>query len=676
MSWRALLLGFVFVAFLAGFTYFNDFVLKQTFLIGTQVPIIVYGGLVLFIVTINPILSRFGVDVALRGRELAVILGLATVACAIPSSGLMRYFPHALMMPHYEAQTQAGGAGERLLAHVPERMLADPSAHPDALPGVLQGLAVGGQTISWRQVPWEAWTATLSLWLPLLLVFWAGLIGLALVLHTQWSKHEHLPYPIARIAHEVLPVYGEKRHSIFANKWFWVAFGVVLAIHFNNFLVTHFPQLIRIRLGLNLEPVMNVFDWRFRGPAQMSTTLNFTFYFSAIGIAFFLPRQISLSIGLAPFIYGLIAGTFGLYGVQIAGGGAYAPRNLFGAGAYVGIFLTLLYTGRHFYREVAVSALGLRRSREVPAEAVWGLRVFVVCFVASVAWFSAAGLPWPVTLLVLGLVLITYVVMSRIFAETGMFIVQPAHSAGALLVSFFGAQAVGPDVMMMVGLLYCVFMADPRETLMPYVVNAFKLLEHRRLSPGKFAPWSVLALVVALAIAVPVSLYWIYDGGSRNYQPVSVWIALNRIFPEANQVQQRLEGQGALERSLETTGWAVLREIRPHGPGVFAFLLGVGVVTLFGFLRLRVPGWPLHPVIFAVWIAWGTQVFAMSFLTGWLLKSLVSKYGGEGGVNRLKPAMVGLVVGEFLGAIVPVLINWGYYWHTGEAPPRFIVLPS
>ncbi|TVR51133.1 MAG: hypothetical protein EA425_07785 [Puniceicoccaceae bacterium] len=676
MTPRALLIGFVFASLLAGFTYFNDFVLKQTFLIGTQVPIIVYGLLIVFIVTINPLLRRFGENVALRGRELAVILGITTVVCVIPGSGLLRYFIISLIMPHYEAQTQAGGIGEELIGHIPTRMLADPTAHPDALPGYLQGLGVGEQGMQWSQVPWEAWLPTLLLWLPLLMVFWIGLIALALVFHTQWSKHEHLPYPIARIANEMLPTHGEKRHSIYSNRWFWIPFAIVLAIHFNNFLVSHYPQLIAIKLGMDLNPVMNPLDWRFRGPASMWSTLNFTIYFSAIAIAFFLPRQISLSIGLAPFCYGLVAGTLGLYGINMAGGGAYAPRNLFSLGAFLGIFLMVVYTGRYFYLQVTKRALGMGKPGEVPAEAVWGARIFVLCFLLSVIWFSAAGLSWPITFLVLGLILVTYIVLSRIFAETGMFIIQPVHSAPAMLLVFFGAQTVGPDVMMIVGLLWVVFMADPREALMPYVVNAFKLLEHRNLSPARFAPWAVAVLLLGLLIAVPATLYWQYEGGSRNVQPISVVIAMSKIFPEAIQVHQRLDAQGALESSLQASGWEALRQMRPHGTGLVAFGLGLAAVIGFSLLRLRIPAWPLHPVIFAIWAAWGTAVFSISFLIGWFLKGMVSKYGGEKAVNHVKPAMVGLVAGEFMGAILPVLINWGYYWFTGENPPHFIVLPS
>ncbi|TVR51742.1 MAG: hypothetical protein EA425_06380 [Puniceicoccaceae bacterium] len=675
MTPRALVLGFLAAAFLAGFAYFNDWVMEQTYLIGSLVPVTVYGGLILIILLINPLLARLRPGSMLSGPELAIILALATVVSVIPGSGLMRYFPLALMMPHYEAQAQAGGQGERLLDYAPERLLADPSAHPDALPGFIQGLGVGTRHIGLADIPWAAWTDTLSFWLPLLLVFWCGLIGLALMFHPQWARHEHLPYPIARITHELLPGRDASLSPLWRNRWFLIALAGVILIHGNNFIASHFPQWIEIRRSLELYPILNFADWRFRGAANWNWALNFTVFFSVVGISYFLPRQISLSIALAPILYGLIAGFLGLYGYNLAGGGALAPRNIFGLGAFAGIFLAILYTGRHFYFRVCAGAVGLRRSGEAPPESIWGLRVFAASFLFCVAWVSSIGLPWGISLLVLGMLVVTYVVMSRIFAETGLFMIQIGHTASAMLLTFFGARALGPEIIMITGALYVVFLCDPREALMPCLTNALKLLEDRGIKPARFSPWAVLVLIVGLVIAVPATLFWIYDGGMRNINPVNVWIATSRFIPDVTQVEQVLLARGQLEEALDVTGWSILANMKPNRDGLLLFIAGMAAVLLFTFLRLRFLRWPLHPLIFAIWVGWGAYVFAMSFFIGWLVKSLASKYGGESGVNHLKPFMIGLIAGEFLAALFAIMINWGYYYASGESPPSFIVIP-
>jgi len=86
VTWRAVLAGLVAGAFVCAFCYFNDNVMRQTMFIGNSMPISVYGGLILFVLLINPLLKRW----AFSAGELAVALALVSVMCTVPS--LMRTF--------------------------------------------------------------------------------------------------------------------------------------------------------------------------------------------------------------------------------------------------------------------------------------------------------------------------------------------------------------------------------------------------------------------------------------------------------------------------------------------------------------------------------------------------------------------------------------------------------
>jgi hypothetical protein len=55
---------------------------------------------------------------------------------------------------------------------------------------------------------------------------------------------------------------------------------------------------------------------------------------------------------------------------------------------------------------------------------------------------------------------------------------------------------------------------------------------------------------------------------------------------------------------------------------------------------------------------------------------MVIKYGGAGTYNKVRPMMIGLIVGEVMGAIAPSLVGLIYYVITGEQPPSFRVLPG
>ena len=79
-------------------------------------------------------------------------------------------------------------------------------------------------------------------WLPLVLLVIVGFIGLALVLHRQWSEHERLPYPIATFAQSLWGSDKEGGGSVLSERAFWVAAGVVLGIHLLNFAHIWWPR--------------------------------------------------------------------------------------------------------------------------------------------------------------------------------------------------------------------------------------------------------------------------------------------------------------------------------------------------------------------------------------------------------------------------------------------------
>jgi len=123
---------------------------------------------------------------------------------------LLRTFTGSLMMPHKYAKTEPGWSQNRVVEMTPKPMLADVTQNEDtALLGFTQGLGAPDKPFGLRDIPWSAWSRTLGFWLPLILVLWIGLIGMAVVLHRQWSVHEHLPYPIAQFANSLLPAPGE-----------------------------------------------------------------------------------------------------------------------------------------------------------------------------------------------------------------------------------------------------------------------------------------------------------------------------------------------------------------------------------------------------------------------------------------------------------------------------------
>lgn len=59
---------------------------------------------------------------------------------------------------------------------------------------------------------------------------------------------------------------------------------------------------------------------------------------------------------------------------------------------------------------------------------------------------------------------------------------------------------------------------------------------------------------------------------------------------------------------------------------------------------------------------------------GWLVKYAITKYGGATAYQEFKPMMIGLIAGEMLAGVIPLIIGGVYYLVTGQIPKPFAVL--
>ncbi|MGJ3241759.1 MAG: DUF6785 family protein [Opitutales bacterium] len=676
MTPRALFLGLTCAALLAGVVYYNDYVIKQSFLIGNFLPMGVYGVLALFLVLVNPLLRRIGPNWALRGREIVVVLALVFAVCGIPSSGLLRNFTAMLMLPHQHERTEPGWKEAGIVEKAPDIMLADPGPEGEALGGMLQGLSPTGELIGPGEIPWDAWSVTLGFWVPILVAFWIGITALALVVHRQWSDHEHLPYPLATLTNSLLPDQPGRLAPIFLNRLFVIATAGVFIIHLSNYLQSFNPDLIAIKRNFDFRSLLDNLPATFRNAAALTAPLNFQLYFTAIGIAYFLSREVSLSVGLAPFAWASLAGLFALYGVDVTGETVNDPENYFRGGAILGLLGMILFTGRVFYRDALLSALRPGARSHVEPGVVWAMRVFLVCMIALFTLFLRTGLDWQLILILMLGVVATYVVMSRILAETGLIMIQPRWSPAILMTGLLGGQALGPETIIIMSIITAVFLMDPREAFMPFVVQALKLVEMRQVKVAPVVPWIGGAALLGFGVALPITLLWQYTGGFAYIDPWTSGNAGRLPFTDALLVQQQLEAQGALAQAESISGWARFTLGAGDRVAWISFIIGIVLTVGCAWLRLRFIRWPIHPLIFVIWFGWASTVFAISFLIGFLIKALVTKYAGEKIYQKLKPMMIGLVFGEILAGITAIVCNLILYAATGQPPERFMVLPG
>ncbi|MBT3379289.1 MAG: hypothetical protein HN742_03700 [Lentisphaerae bacterium] len=670
MTLRAVLLGLLTAAFISGYAHLNDFVVHNGRFISDLMPVAVFGTLVFFLLIINPLLKKLKESWVLTAQELGVIIALALIACSVPSYGVVQCIPTSIMLPFHFQRMRPGWAQADVTSMAPKRMMPTITGDEEqVLNGYVMGLGEADQHISFTQIPWSAWSETLWFWLPLLLSITIAAMGLAVVFHKQWSKHEQLPYPITRFAHALLPGKGEARSRVFQSKLFWIGFGVIFAIGLNNYLCRWFPRaLIPVRTYLDFSPLARLFPILVDGHGLR--LLRPRILFTVVGLAYFLASDVSFSMAVGPFIFCTVAGILSKYGVVLRTGHHQSVKIeafLF-TGGYTGIVLMSLYTGRHYYWNVLKRSLGLRASDEVGDYAAWAMRVFLTGTLAFVVQLVVIGLDWQLAVLYTALALIIFCAVSRTIAETGAFYIGTEVFPGAIIWGFMGATALGPSTMLIMFLVTVILLVGPGWAPMPFMVQSLKLADDVDVKVSRVANLAVITLLLSTAIALPMILYWQYDRGALLAS--GGWPRYAATFPFENmvEIQHRLTAQGTLELSESLSGWRRFLHIAPTGPAVTAFFVALTLSIGIAVGRLRFAKWPFHPVMFV--FLGGSQALTLSasFGLGWIIKSLVSKYGGEKSYAAVKPLMIGIIAGDMLAKFVPMVAGTVYYFVTGDPP--------
>jgi len=119
MTIRAVVLGLCLALLIACSTYFNDWVIGQTLLIGNHLPISVFGGAVVLLLCINPLLRALGTAFPLKASEIGVIIALGLAVCGWPGSNFFRGFATTTAYPAHWLKTKANWQSTHVMSYVP-----------------------------------------------------------------------------------------------------------------------------------------------------------------------------------------------------------------------------------------------------------------------------------------------------------------------------------------------------------------------------------------------------------------------------------------------------------------------------------------------------------------------------------------------------------------------------
>lgn len=540
-------------------------------------------------------------------------------------------------------------------------------------------------------VPWRAWWPTLRLWGGAILLASLAALCLIVIVHPQWSQRELLRYPTVEFVHEMTRwTPGRYLPDIAGSRLFWLAVVPVIVMHLANGINLYYPEFPRIQRDFGFEGMRDLFPMASRVPGQ-DRLFHPTIYPSVIGFGYFVTTRVSLSIGLSLVFWIVLGAALIGWGQPVSNDevtiGAVGPSLRFGA--YAGMTLMILYFGRRYYWNVLQATVGLPRAADTPAYAVWAARLFAPCAAASAyLLIRYAGFDPLIAALFLGLFLMMLVVLARINAETGLFYAQPDWLIGTMLAGVFGVSGLGAEHLIVLLLASQIFAADPREGVSPYLANGLRLADRgdgaggsggrdsdaTRISPRRLAPWLAGMLILGFLVSLVTTLTIQYNWGMNLTDGFANVIPIRSVEKGA-QTLGELDARGELEAVTRVTGLGHFKTMNPDANAIKYASAGLVLVLVCAVARIRLPWWPIHPILFLVWGNYPANLFAVSFLFAALVKTTVTRIGGAKAYGDAKPLMVGLIAGDVLMIIVWSIIGTIYYFNTGLTPPAYRILP-
>jgi Domain of unknown function (DUF6784)/Family of unknown function (DUF6785) len=103
----------------------------------------------------------------------------------------------------------------------------------------------------------------------------------------------------------------------------------------------------------------------------------------------------------------------------------------------------------------------------------------------------------------------------------------------------------------------------------------------------------------------------------------------------------------------------------PDAASARAVVAGLSFALALAALRLRMVGFPFHPVGFAVSGSWNMSLLWLPLAVAWLIKVIVLRYGGLRLYRRFLPFFLGLMLGDFvstsLANLLAIVMDWPVY---------------
>jgi len=550
-------------------------------------------------------------------REL--LLGYIVLTATIPIVGFggLRFIMEGVGYLAFFSQTQP--LWEKYLPSVARLpVLHDPRA--------IRDFYTGGAA----SVPWGAWAGPIAFWSAYLLFLSALWLCLAGLLRRIWIHQERLTFPIAMIPVEL----SDARNDIFRNRLFWIGFVIVAVIQSLSAIHYHVPTVPAVQMkAQNMRPL-----WFTSPPWSAIPDLNVGWYPMAIGLAYFVPSDVSFScwfFAIAMRLSYVVAAASGWEPGGV-GMGRFPFKEEQAAGAWIGFALLVLWGARHQWKTVA----GL-----VPAAEMRGLRWLMLgsllCVAACAAMMSVCGIP---PLLSGGLILVyaAYALTgARVRAEAGgQWTFAPAFwTPNRVMNASLGTEGAGMQGMVASG-HFDLIHNDIRAVTLPFLMEGLDIAERTGIR------WRTVLLWVAAGTLSALALGW-YFGLTKLY-------ALGAATAKANDYPLM-----RIQRAFNEVERAFIAPAGRDWAGMGAMAFGAGLTALLAWSR-RLGVLALSPVGYVLCNTYTMNAFVVPFFIAWAAKVSILRFFGNSVYRQSIPFFVGVALGDIVTQAGWALAGWAF----------------
>ena len=628
--WRALGLGVLLVPLNAFWITVVE--VRWYTLDGTSLPLFITPIFILFVLVLLNLawrrMARRRGGNPLRQEELLLVYIMLVVSCTFAGHDTLQNFFGCIGHAYWFADSQNKWQS-LFFRFLPSWLLV---TDRQALGGFYRGnVSIYGP--DGRQYL-MAWVVPLAVWGAFFLTLVGMYLCLTILVRRAWIENEKLTFPLVQLP--LAMTADDAETAFFRNPRMWAGFLIAFGISGLNGLHTLFPTVPQ--MNVKLYPVDQWFTsppWNAMGSTQSS------FYPFAVGIAYFMPLDLSFSCWFFYVLARLFRITGAVYGWNTDNHGF----PFFGeqaTGAWVGLGVMLLYAGRSYWRSVFQSAWAGARSAD-PAEARRYRFSFAGLLAGGLllALFSALiGLSAWVALVFFGIVFLLGFVITRVRAEFGSPHEIVWVNPDQVLVTVFGTSALGPQNLTLLSVLYW-FNRGYRNHPMPNQLEAFKMMEGRpAVRFGGLVGTLCLSFVVSLLATYWANLHVTYAAGAgakaAGFKSFVGWESYNRL-----------------------QSW-ITQPTPPASTGLYYIAGGFVLTVALSLLRTNFVWWPFHPAGYALALSYAMEYFWLPVFIAWLLKFCIIRYGGSRLYRLAVPFFLGLILGDYtmgsLWAIIgPVL---------------------